>query len=224
MMIGLDRLDAALYRQWARFMLGLEPSASAMGAADRLFERHGDAIQRVARALSTALLPVAWTTPTRTLYRGLRLEDPTLAGRELPRHPAYARLPAFSFTEDPNVACYFADPGALGMPVLPLPNFVTGKVGLPDHGYIGVATVSRDDVLFHWRYAAAVPDLVVAPHDDVDSVLGQQEVTIRNHSGLSLQLEAFETFGAEYVATRYPGGRWIPSTAVEVRALSIRPL
>ena len=129
--------------------------------------------------LSNSLLSDIWTSPSETLYRGLRLEDPGLDGRPLPRHPAYGNLPTLSFSESADVAAYFADSGPLGMPALPIRNTVTGRLGLPDYGYIGTAQIPAGDVLFHWRYALVIPELVGASQYDIETVLSQREVTVK---------------------------------------------
>ncbi len=186
-----------------RWMLGLDPAPSAMGFADALYRQHHDAIDRIARELARTLVPRIWSGSERTLYRGLRLEDPALHGKVLPAHANYDTLPALSFSEELDVACHFADPGGRGFPVLPLPNPVTGKLGLPPHGYVAVATAHVDDVLFHWRFALAIPRLFMSDHDDVSSVLSQREVTLRRRSTLHQELHGLEHIGAGYLATRY---------------------
>lgn len=101
------------------------------------------------------------------------------------------------------------------MPVLPIRNTVTGGIGLPDHGYVGTAMVRAEDVLWHWRYALGIPGLVAAPTDDLDSVVSQREVTVRNHHELAIHLHAFRRFGADYITARYPQGRWMPAPKFE---------
>jgi hypothetical protein len=196
--------DAVLYRQWARWMLGLEPATSPMAFADELYRRHGGEIRRVARALADIILPLAWGSTSRELYRGLRLEEPGLHRRLLPPHRAYGNLPALSFSGDPDVACYFADPAEHGMPALPIPNAVTGKPGLPDHGYIAIATIQVEDVLFHWRFAIGVPDLFDANGAELDTILAQREVTIQSTAVRTPRLQALEHFGPAYLTVRYP--------------------
>jgi hypothetical protein len=214
MTLTLDGKDALTYRLWFQLMLGLVPRVCAMQEADRLYRREAATISRVAAMFARVVLPRIWPHGPPTLHRGLRLEDPGLAGRPLPPHPAYKDLPAISFSEDPHVAAYFADPGPLGLPALSIPNSVTGRLGLPDHGYIGTATVGADDVLFHWRYAVKFPWLLAGVGPDyVEGFLGQREVVVRNRPDLVIQLEAFAVAAADYIAERYPGGRWIPPTA-----------
>jgi hypothetical protein len=188
-------------------MLGVTPSPHAMRGADRLYRQQPGAILRVSAALAEALLTGIWSEPSRTLYRGLRLADPTLDGRVLPPHADYSALPTLSFSEDADVAAYFADAGPMGMPAFPILNTVTGRPGLPEHGYIGTAVVLSSDVLFHWRYARAVPDLVGAQGDDLETIDWQQEVVIRNRPDVTVALQAFARVATNYIAARYPGGR-----------------
>lgn len=213
----LDRRDGAIYRQWARWMLGLDygygPLPSSMTAADSLYRQEGPAIRRAASAFAASILPRVWgpNTTTRTLYRGLRLEDPDLHGKPLPPDPRYARLAAFSFTEDRSIACNFADPGAEGVLALPILNPATGQRGLPPHGYIGTATIDASDVLLHWRYVMGVRGFFTTEADELRLIATQQEVTVRAHPGVSLQLEAFHLAAGDYIAARYPGGEWQPA-------------
>ncbi len=108
------------------------------------------------------------------------------------------------------MAAYFADAGPLGMPCAPLHNAATGRVGLPDHGYVGTAVVSSSDVLFHWRYARAVPWLTEGASDDLETVVWQREVIVRAQPGLRLELQAFRVAAADYISNRYPAGEWVP--------------
>jgi hypothetical protein len=199
----VDHLDASVYRRWIRWMLGLDPAPSAMGFADALYRQHHQAIDRVARELARALVPHIWNAQERTVYRGLRLEDSSLHGQPLPAHARYDALPALSFSEELDVACHFADPGHQGFPALPIPNPVTGKLGLPPHGYVAVATAQVDDVLFHWRYALAIPRLFLREDDDVRSVVAQREVTLRHRASLQQELHGLEHIGGEYLTARY---------------------
>jgi hypothetical protein len=203
MTLFLDHLDAAVYRRWARWMLALDPAPCSTRYADALFRDHHEAIGRVATTLADALLPRIWSAPDRLLYRGLRLEDPALHGRPLPPHRLHDTLPALSFTEDLSIACYFADPGPRGMPALAIPNTATGKLGLPPHGYIAMATVRRADVLFHWRYASACPGVFASPDDDLSTVFEQREVTVRNRPDLAPELQDLEQLGYAYLAAQY---------------------
>ncbi len=203
MTLLLDPLDAAVYRRWLRWMLALDPAAASTRYADALFRNHTAAIERVAREVARLLLPQIWGAPERRLYRGLRLDEPDLHGRTLPPHPSYDALPALSFTEELAVACYFCDPGPRGFPTLPIRNTVTGKLGLPPHGYVATAVVEADDVLFHWRYALAIPDLFLDPDDDVSTILEQREVTVRHRAKIAQHLHALEDLGRGYLAARY---------------------
>jgi len=203
MTLLVDHLDATVYRRWIRWMLGLDPAPSATGYADALYRQHQEAVDRIARELARALIPRIWNGHERQLYRGLRLEDPTLHAKPLPAHATYDTLPALSFTEELDVACHFADPGPRGFPTLPLPNPVTGKLGLPPHGYVAIATAHVDDVLFHWRYAVAIPRLFASDHDDLSSVLSQREVTLRRRATLHQQLHGLEHIGGEYLTAQY---------------------
>lgn len=215
MTLTLNPLDLLSYRRWIRLMLGLTWSPCAMREADALYRQNAAAILRIARLISSAVLPHVWPAPSRTLYRGLRLEDPHLDGRPLPPHPAYDGLPTLSFSESADVAAYFADSGPLGMPVIPIPNTVTGLPGLPDNGYVGTAVIGAEDVLFHWRYADALPWLFIGVRpEDMQVLRSQQEVTVRNRPDLSLDLQAFTRAAGHYIALRYPEGRWIPPASL----------
>ena len=205
MILTFDPLDAAVYRRWLRWMLALDPAPAATRYADALFRDHGPTIERVARELARALLPRIWTAPERELYRGLRLEHPDLHGRPLPPHPAYDTLPALSFSEELAVACCFCDPGPRGFPTLPITNTVTGKPGLPPHGYVATAVVHTDDVLFHWRYALTLPALFTNPGEDLSTLLEQREVTVRTRPERTQQLHALEHLGRGYLAAQYGG-------------------
>jgi hypothetical protein len=206
MTLTFHPLDAVIYRTWLRLMLGIQWSTSAMRDADESYRRKPDAILRVASILRDALLPRIWSSPRHTVYRGLRLEDPNLHGCSLPPHPVYSTLPTLSFSERTEVAAYFADSGPLGMPAASM----TGRPTLPDHGYVGTATIFADDVLFHWRYALAMPWLTCGSPDDLETIVWQRELVVRNHEGLHVQVEAFSAAAREYIASRYPSGEWIP--------------
>jgi hypothetical protein len=73
---------------------------------------------------------------------------------------------------------------------------VTGKLGLPPHGYVAVATADLDDVLFPWRYALAIPRLFMDDHDDASGVLAQHEVTLRRRPTLDQQIHGLERIGS----------------------------
>ncbi len=217
MTFNLQKRDAAIYRQWARWMLGLDYGPgdvpSSMTAADAIYRQEEAAIRRTAAAFAEHILPHAWGrgVPTRTLYRGLRLENPQLHGKPLPPDPRYAQLRAFSFTEDRDVACYFADTGAEGMLAMPIPNPVTGKLGLPPHGYLATALVPANDVLLHWRYVLGTGPFIAKDADERRMVRWQQEVTVRADSALTIHLEAFHAAAGDYVARRYSEGVWEPA-------------
>jgi hypothetical protein len=203
--LSLPTSAAAAYRHWARLMLGLDPSVACTAHADMLYAEHSPAIRHVAAQLQRAVLRHLWPSDRRLLYRGLRLEAADLDHELLPDHPAYRRLPALSFTEQRHVACRFADPGPAGFPVLPIPHPVTGRLGLPPNGYVGLATIPASEVLFHWRYLLAVPDLFAATRSEIIGAIAQREVTVRNHPGLALRLHAlFGPLGHSYVAEHYP--------------------
>lgn len=217
MNLTLHKRDASIYRQWARWMLALDYGPgdlpSSMTAADALYREEETAIRRTAAVLADELLPHAWGVGVRhrTLYRGLRLEDPGLHGKPLPLDPRYAQLRAFSFTENREVACFFADTGAEGMLALPLPNPVTGKLGLPPHGYLATAVVPTTAVLLHWRYVLGTGPFIAKDADERRMVRWQQEVTVRADPALSVQLESFHLAAGDYVASRYPTGIWEPA-------------
>jgi hypothetical protein len=217
MTLTLDGKDALIYRGWVQFMLGMVPSTCAMHEADQLYKAHSAAIGRVARAFAAAVLPSIWRSGAPVLYRGLRLADPDLHQHLLPPHPDYDALPALSFSEDRDVAAYFADSGPLGLPAPDIMELPSGRIrpALPPHGYIATATADADDLLFHWKYAVRFPWLVHgAEPDDLQVLFQQREVTVRNDPPRRLRLEAFTVAAAGYIADRYPLGRWIPPPAL----------
>ena len=212
----IARRDAAIYRQWARWMLGLEfgpgDVPSSMTAADALFRQEEAVIRRVAATFAEHVLADAWGPEAcRQVHRGLRLEEPGLHGQPLPHDARYSHLRAVSFSESHDVACFFADTGSEGLFALPIPNPVTGKIGLPPHGYVGTAVVSPDDVLLHWRYVLGTGSFFTENPDDLRMVAHQQEVTVRVQPGLTIELQAFHACAGDYIARRYPGGVWEPA-------------
>lgn len=209
MTLHLDPRAATLYARWARWMLGFDPApeGATMRYADSLFRACSAPILQVARQLADLLLPLAWHMPERQLYRGVRLQAERLPTSQLPAHPAYDTLPALSFSENLDVACYFADPGPLGMPTVPILNAVTGLPGLPPHGHIVSGTFGAGDVLFHWQYPLRVPDLFGALDEGLETILEQREVTIRNRPGLVLHVAPLADAGASYLASRYVATR-----------------
>lgn len=227
MKLTFNSTDAKLYQLWLRFMLGMAWSPCATREADDLFRRHGEAIRRFARTLSAALLPHIWNSTTRTLYRGLRLARADLDGQRLPPNARYDTLPALSFSEDANVAAYFADPGPKGMPSTAVVDLATGAFhpALPPHGYIATAVVGQSEVLFHWRYFLALPWLLSgAPGEDLGMLFSQREVTVLNSPDLELQLQAFHLAAADYIACTYPDGRQLtPADTAHGRARRTAP-
>lgn len=73
-----------------------------MREADQLLEEHGDSIRRAARAMRKR-----GPLPRGNLYRGLLLEDASVRRGEIERDE---RLRFESYTQDRDVACWFADP------------------------------------------------------------------------------------------------------------------
>lgn len=219
--LSVNRRDAAAYGQWVRWMLGMEfgpGGMNAMHAADRLWAQENAAIKRVAKDLWRIASPIVWGgATTRTVYRGLRLDDPNLDGKLLPRAVAAAyAVPTASYTEDPRVACHFADPGKLGFPAIGV-NPTTGQVGLPPHGYIAERTANGREVMFHFKYLLAVGSIfgISDPYVDCPTALAQQEVTLLNAPTDLNRLHAFHTYctgpgSCGYIEQRYGPGGWQP--------------
>lgn len=207
--ISLPGRVVAIYVQWVRWMVGAEEGpwgpGSAMRAADQLYAQESAAVRQAAKELWRAMGPHLWPTGAREVYRGLRLDDPSLDGKLLPWSTSYA-VPTVSFSEDARVACYFADPGKLGMPAA---DPFGGPRTLPPHGYVVTLSANGKDVLFHWRYVLGVAPLfgLADPRAEVPDILLQQEVTIRNYQGLVMRCHDFHRFCKDYVTHRY-GGVW----------------
>jgi hypothetical protein len=209
--IALPPREAAIYSQWARWMLGVEDGpapGTAMVAADQLFRAQRQAILAVAKELWRALGPAIWPTRTRELYRGIRLADPSLDGQLLPWNPRYAHLAGISYSEELKVACHFADPGKRGFPAV---HPATLQPMLPPHGYVLTHNASGKEILLHWRYLLAVPPLfrVQDPLAETPSAIAQKEVTLQNDRGMIERLHAWHGFCGGYIQDRY-GGPWEP--------------
>jgi hypothetical protein len=103
--------------------------------ADAILEQYRQVVYGVA-----AKLRKQKTQPLRALYRGLLLE-PGGGGFVEPD----LRMQSVSFSEDRDVACYFADPGVI----------MSGAVRAerPDvEGYILEYMPKRDDILWHYKW------------------------------------------------------------------------
>lgn len=179
--------EATLYLNWVRWACGM------MGPGDVIFAQHGAAIRRVARALWDENR--LWRGK-QLVYRGVRLADPGLDGRAMPRYSGRdgATQYTFSFTEDVDVACLFADPGPDGFPA---------TWDLPPHGYVLEARIPGSEVLFHWKYldrypvfrervfdngpGFKLPDGRVMAPPTVAFLAAQKEVTVLN-SPLLIQI------------------------------------
>jgi hypothetical protein len=151
-----------------------------MGEADGLMRPYGSSIRSVAKHLVQQL-----GAPVGRLYRGVLLEPEELAAGQLAQDP---RLTFVSFSEDRDVACWFADRQSI----------VSGFVAQMRPGVVGYVVeydARPSEVLFHWRWADRIklPDgrvirlaAVAAAHPDIEdprqvvwNLASQHEVILR---------------------------------------------
>lgn len=109
-----------------------------LNEADQVMAQHRRTIYRAAEHLRKACPP-----PVRKLYRGLLLEPELVKNGFVQPHP-YA-VESVSFTEDRNVACYFADPQTI------MSGFVK-QIRPRVLGYIAELTPRPSSILWHYAW------------------------------------------------------------------------
>jgi hypothetical protein len=106
--------------------------------ADTLMVHHGAAVRRFAGTLRKH-----FRQPLKPLYRGLLLEPHEVQNGLVPAQQPGAE--SVSFSEDRDVACYFADPSSIMSEAV--------KAHRPGvEGYIAEYTPRRDEVLWHYKW------------------------------------------------------------------------
>jgi len=150
-----------------------------LAAADSIMVQHGDSVRRVAKALSK-LMPV----PQRTLWRGLLLEaHEVVDGYVQPR----VEHQFLSFSEDRDVACWFADRQSVM-------SGVVAQLRPQTTGWLTELKPPHKDVLFHWSWAPRFPVAgQVGPlwalarmHPDLSRVADQTEKAMRGQKEVIL--------------------------------------
>ena len=145
------------YVNWALYAI-----LGRTGEADGIMEEYGPDIYDTVRYFQTNRPPTL-----RTLYRGVLIEPEVVAAGTLPPEP---RVTFVSFSEDKNVACWFADPTSY------VSKFVRQQRSRVE-GFVIEYKPKLEDVLFHysWGLAFPLPDGRKAPlsvfarmHPDID--------------------------------------------------------
>src|SRR5579884_515040 len=125
------------YVNWALYAI-----LGRMGEADGIMQEYGSDIREVVRQLQRRHAPMM-----RTIYRGVLVEPEELVDGKLPPDP---RLTFVSFSEDRDVACWFADPES----------FVSGFVKQQRprvQGFVIEHKPKLEDILFHYSWGLAFP-------------------------------------------------------------------
>jgi len=124
------------YSYWIAF--AVHAVVGMMSEADSVMESYGPEVRRVARVLRKRK-PVR----ARRLYRGVLLEPEELSDGVLHQNE---ELRFVSFSEDRNVACWFADPASI------MSGYVA-QIRPRARGYVMAYSPRANDVLFHhsWR-------------------------------------------------------------------------
>lgn len=145
------------YVNWALYAV-----LGRMAEADGIMEQYGPDIYDVVRYFQKKRPPTI-----RCLFRGVLVEPEVIVASTLPPEP---RVTFVSFSEDRNVACWFAD----------VESFVSGYVKQQRprvEGFVIEHTPKLEDILFHysWGLAFPLPDGRRAPlsvfaqmHSDID--------------------------------------------------------
>ncbi|WP_127128002.1 hypothetical protein [Pseudoflavitalea rhizosphaerae] len=155
--------DLGIYFNWS--INALVPIK--LNAADNYFKIHKDTVIRV----SQMLLQQIMFMPTE-IYRGILLKK---AVTTLEPHPEMEHL---SFTEDINVAKYFASIDGFGSDKVNL-NLLLGEFG-----HLIKYTPFTTEVLFHHKfldilpYTEALAKVNFIPHGHVEWLKEQKEITI----------------------------------------------
>lgn len=131
--------DVNAYLQWVLFAV-----YGMLGYADGMIREHGDSIRRVAAWLR-ATMPVK----PGTVYRGLLLDPSLLRASDglVDVDPNYTFL---SYTEDKNVACWFADREST------ISKSVADRYA-DASGYIAKRRPRQADILFHYSWGLGFP-------------------------------------------------------------------
>jgi hypothetical protein len=108
-----------------------------MSSADSLLRKNGAAIRSVARHLQQTKKP-----KIQTLYRGLLLEPEAVEERAIDQDP---HVTFVSFSEDRDVACWFADPKS------EMSSYVK-KIRPRVEGWIMEYKPRLSDILFHYSW------------------------------------------------------------------------
>lgn len=157
-----------------------------MGVADALLRKHRAEVESVAAALNNSK-PVQ----RRRLYRGVLLEPELLRGGKLPHQDSSEFI---SFSEDPDVACWFADRDSV------ISGFV--KVQRPRvQGFIiEAAPPSPAEILFHHSWADYLGlEKLAYEHPEIDptqfhwNVTTQKEAILKPPRGV-LTVTPYEKF------------------------------
>jgi len=125
------------YVNWALYAI-----LGRMAEADGIMEEYGPDVYDVVRFLQRKYPPTF-----RPIYRGVLVEPDAVVGGLLAPEP---RVTFVSFSEDKNVACWFADPAS----------FVSGYVKQQRprvKGFILEHKPKLEDVLFHYSWGLAFP-------------------------------------------------------------------
>ena len=133
----ITQTDIETYFEWSvEAVRGLDPNLNCA-----FLLRHETVIRRCAQVL----LSKARYVPV-PVFRGVVFKSPNV--KAVHPHPFFTYL---SFTEDENIAKWFADPGPRG--------FGLGKASasLGDHGYIIKYQPKLDEILFHWQFLNVMP-------------------------------------------------------------------
>ena len=135
-----------IYATWVMYVV-----AGGLREADAIMREHGPLVEKVAKDCARRSPPTS-----ARLYRGLLLPESAI----IKIKPGHLRLeldPALmsmSWSEDPDVACWFADRHSV------ISYFVTRRRPL-DRGYITTATPKPaaiyEKLLFHWSWGLAFP-------------------------------------------------------------------
>lgn len=118
-----------------------------MGPADELMRAHRGAVEKVARFLRRVRRP-----RLEAVYRGVILGPREVpADMRLSMEGIYAGNTFVSFSEDPAVACWFADPRST------MSQVVVAQRGRGAQGFVIEHQPKEDEVLFHHSWAERFP-------------------------------------------------------------------
>lgn len=152
--------------------------------ADKEFNKDPARVLRMASELQKVLNPLGITGRT-TVWRGILIDRPRPEYRVGSGFVARQDQISQSFSEDMNVACYFADPQGMGF----------GGKQNPKYGYVLKADVETPWVLFHHSYLTKTGLFKANMAADVfQRALEQKEVLVQNNPQL-----------IQHVVGYYPG-------------------